>query len=204
MNAEVESVLSFWLEPKPQTESETDARYRYWFYGGEPVDREIRARFAALVEQARSGALDAWAESPRGRLALIILIDQFSRNLHRGTPAAFSLDPKTLALAADGFDRGMFDDGFDELDRLFAHMPFRHAEDLAAQSRCVLLAQRDMMTCRAPWRTTLLESVEFARKHLDVIARFGRFPHRNATLGRESTADELEYTAYLKHVGQWL
>lgn len=204
MNSEIESVLSFWLEPKPQTEPETDARYRYWFYGGEPVDREIRARFAALVERARGGALDAWADEPRGRLALIILIDQFSRNLHRGTPAAFSLDPKALALAADGFDRGMFDQGFDELDRLFAHMPFRHAEDLAAQSRCVLLAQRDMMSARPAWRPTLLESTEFARKHLDVIARFGRFPHRNATMSRESTADELEYIAYLKNVGQWL
>ncbi|HEX2676538.1 MAG TPA: DUF924 family protein [Polyangiales bacterium] len=201
--SDIDQVLSFWLEPKPDTEEALAARYQYWFYGGEPVDREVRARFATLVERARRGELDDWTSTPRGTLALIILIDQFCRNLYRGTPDAFSHDGKALALARAGFDDGRFA-ALDELDRLFAAMPFRHAEDIEAQKRGVDLAVKDALSGRPAWRKMLIESVDYARKHLDVIVRLGRFPGRNAALRRATTAQEQEYFEYLKLAGQWL
>jgi uncharacterized protein (DUF924 family) len=200
---DIERVLSFWLEPKPRTEAEVAVRSRYWFYGGEEVDRDVRARFAPLVERARRGELDAWAESPRGALALIILLDQFSRNLYRGTPEAFSADDKALALARAGFDSGRFA-AFDPIERMFAAMPFLHAEDLASQVRAVELAVRDTVGAEPVLKQLLVDCVDFGRKHLDVIARFGRFPHRNAALSRTSTPAEQEYLDYLKYAGQWL
>src|SRR5687767_12200939 len=96
---EIERVLAYWFEPKPETEEALGSCFRRWFMGGAAIDAEIRERFGDLAEQARSGKLDAWAETPRGALALIILIDQFSRNLYRGSPEAFSADHRALALA---------------------------------------------------------------------------------------------------------
>lgn len=198
-----EDVLAFWLSPKPSNPEQLSARYQYWFYGGEPADVAIRERFAADVEQARAGALDAWTQTPRGTLALIILIDQFSRNLYRGTPEAFSCDAKVLALTHAGYDAGRFAD-FDVIEHLFAAMPLRHAEDLESQKRGVQLALEHALLGAPLFRGMLVESVDYARKHLDVIACYGRFPHRNETLGRTSTPDELQYLAYLKMAKQWL
>jgi uncharacterized protein (DUF924 family) len=171
--------------------------------GGPDADRQIRERFVSLVERARNDELDDWAKEPRSRLALIILLDQFSRNLFRGSKEAFSRDPKALELARTGFDEGLFE-GFDALDRLFCYLPFSHAEDLHMQRRAVRIAVASVVGAPPPWKNPLIGAVDFARKHLDVIARFGRFPHRNETLGRESTAEEKEYLAYLKAAGQWL
>jgi uncharacterized protein (DUF924 family) len=131
------------------------------------------------------------------------LIDQFSRNLYRGTPQAFSHDPVALGLAQTGFTSGRFDQ-LDAIERMFAALPFRHAEEVEAQKRGVELAVKDALTSPPYLKDFLIYSVDWARKHLDVIVRFGRFPHRNAALGRVSTAEELEYIAYLKWAGQWL
>lgn len=199
----IEDVLSFWLGAEPGSEAEAEARKQFWFGGGGPLDRDIQERFGGLVQQARAGELDRWAETPRGSLALIILIDQFSRNIYRGSPDAFSCDGKALALAHAGFDAGHFD-GFGVMERLFAALPFRHAEDVEDQKRAVSLAVQDAIAGKAWLRDFLVYSVDWARKHLDVIVRFGRFPHRNATLGRPSSQGELEYLAYLKLAGQWL
>jgi uncharacterized protein (DUF924 family) len=203
MNDDVERVLSFWLEPKPKTEQETAERYRFWFYGGDTVDREIRERFTGLTARARNGELDTWAETARGALALIILIDQFSRNVYRGTADAFSCDGKALALAIALCESDRYAE-LDALDRVFVFLPFSHAEDLDVQRRGVRLAVLNAVRADRAWRPRLIESVDFARKHLDVVARFGRFPHRNAVLGRASTADEQEYLDYLQLAGQWL
>jgi uncharacterized protein (DUF924 family) len=131
------------------------------------------------------------------------LLDQFSRNVHRGDPQAFANDGKALDLARSAFDSGMYD-GADAIDRLFALLPFSHAEDLDAQKRAVRLSVQSFRAAPAYLRKFLVMSTDFVRKHVDVIARFGRFPHRNATLGRASTEEELEYLAYLKDAGQWL
>jgi uncharacterized protein (DUF924 family) len=200
---EIEDVLSYWLTPSPRTAAEAEARKEFWFTGGAAIDEEIRTRFGALVAEARSGARAGWSATPRGALALIILIDQFSRNLYRGTPEAFSHDGVALGLARAGFDAGWFD-ALDPIERMFAAMPFRHAEEVEAQKRGVALAVTDALASPPHLEEFLIYSVDWARKHLDVIARFGRFPHRNAALGRASTPAEAEYLAYLRRARQWL
>jgi uncharacterized protein (DUF924 family) len=199
----IEDVLSYWLKAPPATEAELERRKAFWFSGGESVDREIRERFAPLVEQARSGALADWATTPRGALALIILLDQFTRNVYRGTKDAFAHDAVALELARSGFDSGAFDD-LDPIERMFAALPFRHDEDVESQKRAVALAVRDARTTTPLLKDFLVYSVDWARKHLDVIVRFGRFPHRNAALARQSTPEEVEYLEYLRIAGQWL
>jgi len=200
---DIDSLLSYWLEPEPTNEAEVEVRKAFWFQGSADIDREIRDRFGALVDKARSGELDEWAESPRGTLALIILIDQFSRNLYRGTPAAFSCDSMALGLARRGYESGHFGE-LRTIEHLFAAMPFRHAEDIETQKRAVALAVSDALRAEAHLKVLCVYSVDWARKHLDVIVRFGRFPHRNVALGRPSTPQELEYLEYLRAVGQWL
>lgn len=205
--SDIDAILEFWLEPKPTTPSENEAAWQRWFFKTSPeLDRDITERFGALLERARRGELDDWKASPRGRLALIVLIDQFSRNIHRGKAEAFAADSVGLELAREGYAKGAFD-GLDLVEHLFAAMPFRHAENVEAQRLGVDFAQRHAMMCATTQPSLLaayVDSVEWARRHYDVIARFGRFPHRNATLRRESTAEEQEYLAYLKAVGRWL
>ncbi len=201
--SDIDAVLGFWIEPKPTTDEEVAERGKLWFGGGPELDAKIRERFGALLEQARRGELDGWAKEPRGRLALIILLDQFSRNVYRGNAEAFAQDEKALALSRAAFDAGVYDDA-DAIDRLFVSLPFSHAEDLDAQRLAVRCCIRSVHGAPAHFRKFLIGATDFARKHLDVIARFGRFPHRNATLGRVSTPEEIEYLEYLKDVGQWL
>jgi uncharacterized protein (DUF924 family) len=196
-------VLSFWLEPKPTTEEALGARQKVWFMGGKEIDRQIDEKFRSLVDAAARGELDGWAATARGRLALVILLDQFPRNIYRGTPQSFAADAKAVALSASGYDSNLFD-GLDALDHMFLSLPFSHAEDLELQKRAVRHAVHYALGAPAEWRSMTRAGVDFARKHLDVIARFGRFPHRNAVLGRESTAEEREYLEYLRDAGQWL
>lgn len=204
---DIDAILAFWLEPKPTTLEENDAAWQRWFFKTSPeLDRIIEERFGPLIERARRGELDGWKTSPRGRLALILLIDQFSRNAYRGRADAFAADALGLTLARDGYASGSFD-GFDLVEHLFAAMPFRHAEDLGAQRMAVDLAQRHAIVAATTQPVLLpsyVDNVEWARRHYDVIARFGRFPHRNATLGRHATPEEAEYLAYCKAVGKWL
>jgi uncharacterized protein (DUF924 family) len=201
--SDIDAVLGFWIEPRPTNEEEAAERGKLWFGGGPAVDAQIRERFGDLLARAKRGELDAWAADPRGRLALIILLDQFSRNVFRGQAEAFAHDEKALELARSAFDSGMYD-GAHVCDRLFALLPFSHAEDLESQKRAVDLSVQSFLAAPPPLRKFLVSATDFARKHLDVIARFGRFPHRNATLGRPSTKQELEYLTYLKEAGQWL
>jgi uncharacterized protein (DUF924 family) len=205
--ADIDAILEFWLEPKPATQAECEAAWQKWFFQASPeLDRVISERFGHLLERARRHELDDWKSTARGTLALIILIDQFSRNVYRGKAEAFAADALGLELARQGYASGQFN-GFDLTEHLFAAMPFRHAEDVAAQRMGVDLAQRHAVVAvtQAPaLQKTYVESVDWARRHYDVVARFGRFPHRNATLGRETTPEEAEYLAYLKAVGQWL
>lgn len=156
-----------------------------WFTKSEATDRAIAERFGAVVEAALSGQLEPWAATPRGALALIVVLDQFTRNIFRGTPRAFAGDARALALA-----KGLVDTGRDRMlepvERWFAYMPFEHSERLLDQYEAVrLFEQLAADGVESP--------LEWARRHFDVIARFGRFPHRNAILGRASTADEVEF-----------
>lgn len=155
-----------------------------WFAGGESFDQDCRSRFLATIEAAQKGELDDWAETPHGALALLIVLDQLTRNVFRGEPRAFAADARALALAEAALAKG-FDRAFPKEARFFFYLPFEHAEDMAAQERCVDL-------CRS---LGVQEYYHYALIHMDVIRRFGRFPHRNPILGRDTTPAEAAYLA---------
>lgn len=170
-------VVRFWTEAGPSR----------WFTRDAAFDGTLAVRFGGALEEARHGAFDHWGETPRGALGLVILLDQFSRNIHRGSPLAFAADPRALALARSCIARGFHQ----RLPAPFAAwfvMPYEHAEDLDAQHRGVALFRTMGLHDQAHW----------AQVHLDIIARFGRFPHRNPILGRVSTPAEI---AFLKAGG---
>jgi uncharacterized protein (DUF924 family) len=191
---EAEDILAFWFPPGLDADEDVHRRqFLFWFGGG--ANEAIARRFAATHEQATQGALDAWAETPRGRLALIIVLDQFSRSLHGGTALAYAQDSKAIALADDGLERGFYDALATVWEKTFFMLPLGHSERLADLDRSIALA--DALIPEAPARVRALYefSASQARGHRAVLARFGRQPHRNAALGRESTAEELEYLA---------
>jgi len=167
-------VLDFWFAPETRL---------LWFAGDADFDRRVGEQWAAAHEQAAAGALDGWRETPAGYLALILLLDQAPRHLFRGTPRAFATDGAALVLAHEAIDRAL-DLGFRSDRRLFVYLPFEHSEALADQQASVFLI-----------RTRIGRSgyLDYAERHLRIIERFGRFPHRNAILGRESTAEELAF-----------
>src|SRR5215203_3464610 len=190
-----EEVLSYWFPEEDifDADQETFGRQmQWWFQGGPEVDREITERFAEVLEQARRGELDHWAETPRGRLSLIVVLDQFSRNVYRGSPLSYSQDQKALELAVEGVDLGM-DRELSPMERIFFWMPIGHSEDLALQERSVRHAEEEARNAPSHLRAEAEFGVSQAKAARDVIARFGRHPHRNEILGRDSTPEELEY-----------
>jgi len=189
-----EEVLSFWFpEEDIRVDRETFGRRMGWWFGGEPeVDRQIKERFGHVLEQARRGKLDHWAETPRGRLALIVVLDQFSRNAYRGSPLSYAQDPNALKLAVEGIDAGV-DQELTFQERLFFWMPIAHSEDLAVQERSVRHAEEEAADAPPHMRAESEFGISQARGARDVIARFGHHPHRNEILGRTSTPEELEY-----------
>ena len=156
------------------------------------VDAEIRQRFAPLVGRAAVGELDDWLGSPRGRLALILLTDQFPRNIWRGQAAAFAFDVLALRWAKEAVARGLDRDAR-PIERVFLYLPLEHSEDLADQREAVRLFDALGGEVAAAARPAFAGYLDFARRHLEIIERFGRFPHRNAALGRETSAAEAEF-----------
>jgi uncharacterized protein (DUF924 family) len=181
-----EDILRFWFE------GNHIAFQPRWFRRDEAFDAAIRDRFGSLPAAARDGALDAWAETPGGALALLLVLDQFPRNLHRGSAEAFACDGKARAIARRAVLDRRQDLALTRTERLFAYLPFEHSEAMADQDLSVALFEglRDDPTHRAPEGT-----IDYAWRHRAVIARFGRFPHRNAALGRESTGAEAAWLA---------
>lgn len=187
------SILEFWFGATAPDGAPDPAKYRMWFGDGRQWDDEIRSRFGALHARAARGELDGeWATPPRTRLALILLLDQFPRHIHRGTPAAFAQDGRAQSHALSLIDAGL-DSALTPIERVFCYLPLEHAEDLALQERCVALFTTLRDTVAAGQRERYEGFLDYARRHRDVVARFGRFPHRNATLGRVSTPDEAEF-----------
>ncbi|MBD2092525.1 DUF924 domain-containing protein [Microcoleus sp. FACHB-1515] len=180
-------IFTFWFgDPEAKSATYADRR-KLWFGKNSAVDNEIRDRFLPLHQQAAAGELADWQSSPPGALALLLLLDQFSRNLFRDTPQAFATDPQALAIAeasiAQGFDRAV-----PPLMRMFFYLPLEHSEDQARQQRSVELFTQ--LQAEAP---ELADVLDYAHKHKDVIDRFGRFPHRNEILHRPSTIEEQEF-----------
>jgi uncharacterized protein (DUF924 family) len=189
MQVAVEDVLSFWFGEPAQDAAALGSKQKRWFMGGPDFDREIRERFAPTVERALAGDLDDWASTVRGRLALILVLDQFPRNIFRDTPRAFAGDARAQKLAVEALDAGLDRElGFEE--RMFLKLPLAHAEDLALQERSVVETDKVMGEVAEWQRPLFARGTEQARKYREVIARFGRFPHRNAALGRTSTPEE--------------
>ena len=176
--SDIDQILKFWFEDSTETQ---------WFEKDPEFDRQIENRFSQLVEAAAEGKLDNWLETPRGTLAYILLLDQFTRNIHRGSGKAFAADAKARAAAAIALEKS-YDQGFSDKEKTFLYMPFEHSETLEDQERSVTL-----FTALGDDRLT-----DYAIRHRDIIARFGRFPHRNDILGRKST--EAEQT-FLKQPG---
>ncbi|MHB1691042.1 MAG: DUF924 family protein [Thiomonas sp.] len=191
--AKAAELLRHWFGEAPHDVQATwTARRALWFGKDAAVDADIRARFGALQLQAAAGALASWANSPRGALALLLLLDQCPRNLFRATPRAFATDPQALRQALAMVDAG--DDArLWPIERVFVYLPLEHAEELAVQEQSVALfaALRDA----APQvnRARFEDFLDFAQRHHAIIARFGRFPHRNAILGRASSPEELVF-----------
>lgn len=176
METEYRPVIDFWFR---------ELTPRQWFTDGGPaLDALVRTRFGSLVEQARRGAKDHWVGSPRGRLALILVLDQFPRHVYRGAPQAYSSDAKAQALACEGIETGV-DGELTVAERQFFYLPLMHAEDRELQARSVekFTALRDEMEA----------VLGFAVGHRDIVARFGRFPHRNGILERASTPEEAAF-----------
>ena len=187
-------MLEFWLGAAEPTDASALTRQSLWFTKSDALDTEIRSRFGAWVEAARAGCLDGWAETAHGRLALIVLLDQFSRNAWRGQPEGFAGDAQALALALEALENGHWE-AVPPLAQFFLAMPVEHAEDPTMQARSVALFTQLAAQATPATQPVLRSALEFAHKHQKVIARFGRFPHRNAALGRDSTAEEKAFVA---------
>lgn len=186
----IDEILTFWLGTE---QLPSEAVQERWWRKDPAFDDEIRRRFGATLERAIEGELDGWAETARGALALVLVLDQFSRNLFRGDARTWAQDERCVALAEAALEFRA-DRELTPHQRVFLYMPFMHAEDPAQQERCLALFEQLAASAPSgPIRDQLDRNVAFARMHRDIIARFGRFPHRNAILGRTSTPAELEF-----------
>jgi uncharacterized protein (DUF924 family) len=199
-------ILRFWFGRTLPGPREIGERMAFWFDGADPVqastDVLIRERFGDAVEGALRGEFDAWATTPHRRLALVLLLDQFPRNIHRGTSGAFAGDLRALALALEGLQLGA-DAALAPVERIFFYMPLQHSESLDAQLESVAAYRRLLAEAPTDLQPTFATCLDYAERHLAIIQRFGRFPHRNAVLGRVSTAEEAAWlTASGERFGQ--
>lgn len=189
---EISSVLDFWFSDAELDSPEIDSRMDRWFGSSDDLDRQIQEQFGELIDRASAGELDHWAESPQGRLALIIVLDQFRRNIYRGEAAAFTHDKQALKLSIEGTISGAHKE-LSPLQKMFFFMPLQHAESLKIQEKSVGIFNALAESVSDTLRETFLTAAHFAELHRDIVAEFGRFPHRNAVLGRENSSTEAEY-----------
>ena len=184
-----QTVLTTWFPSDPAQAQ------KLWWGKDEATDASLRERFSATLAAARRGELDDWTTNARGRLALILVHDQLSRNIHRGSPEAFASDAMARALTHAGLELG-HDRELAPLERVFMYLPLEHSEDLAEQDECVGLFEALATEAKAvspEEGSRFAFYLTFAERHREIIARFGRFPHRNAVLGRASTDEELAF-----------
>ncbi len=188
-------VLDFWIGPARDDASDLSARHRMWFGKSADMDQQIAARFLETLGALAGGLDEVWAaRGPRARLAAIIVLDQFSRNVFRDTPYAFEHDARARALTRDGL-ADEADRVLSEVERAFFYMPLEHSESAADQALSVALYQRLAEQARPAFRDFAESTLSYARRHKAVIDTFGRFPHRNPILGRASTREEAAYLA---------
>jgi uncharacterized protein (DUF924 family) len=198
--ARAQDVLLFWFGPRPYTPVSVRHHSRLWF-GAHAApelipqfDELVRDRFVETMRAAENGELAGWESSPRRRLALIVLLDQFSRHFYRGTAQAYAQDHQALSLSVSGMLYGA-DAALDPLERIFFYMPLQHAESLDVQDESVAAFRRLVDEAPGELQATFKEALSDAVEHRDIIARFGRFPGRNAALERKNSAEEAEWLA---------
>jgi uncharacterized protein (DUF924 family) len=200
VRAAAQEVLQFWFGPRPYTRDSVRRHARLWFPDSSApelvpqADELIRDRFAPTMLAAERGELAAWESTPRRRLALILLLDQFPRNVHRGTPLAFAHDHAALSLAVMGLQFGA-DAALHPIERVFFYTPLMHAEALEIQEESVAAFRRLRSEAPAELADVLERSLDYALLHQDIVRRFGRFPHRNQILGRASSDAETDWLA---------
>jgi uncharacterized protein (DUF924 family) len=192
--ADPQDVLGFWFGRANDDPAEASAREAFWFGASREADSAIGERFVPSVEAAARGELDSWARAPRSALALVLLLDQFPRNLWRGTARAFANDARALYTAKEAVARGDLAH-LAPLEQAFLALPFQHSESLADQREAVRLLSDIARTAAPAWHPLLEHYLGFAKRHRALIERFGRFPHRNRVLGRPSTTEEEAYLA---------
>ncbi len=191
--SDIGSVIDYWFGAN----ADDAAKSHVWFKADAAVDDEIRTRFGALVEAAGRNELSAWTQTPEGLLALILLSDQFPRNIFRNTSRAFAYDPAALAHCKLGIARG-FDILLRPIERVFHYLPLEHSESIEDQQEAVRLFSELVQTAATERKAVFADFLRYAERHRDVIARFGRFPHRNFVFGRASTPEEV---VFLKQPG---
>jgi len=190
-------LLDFWFGDNPDDAAVAKAQAELWWGHCAETDELLQARFGAAASAAAADVLDHWSGSPRGRLALILLLDQLPRAIHRATPASFAQDAKARAVAEQGLESGA-DRLLRPIERLFFYLPFEHSEEIGDQDRSVELYRELEASAKTAHRETFAGFVDYSVRHRDVIKWFGRFPHRNQILGRESTPEE---KAFLEQPG---
>ena len=194
MSIETEEILSFWFGDARDDATEIVKRSERWFGVDPEFDAEIRLRFATAVAAASKGQLNNLADTASGLLALILLLDQFPRNIFRDSDKAYAFDALALQWTHEGITRG-FDAQLQLVERAFFYLPLEHAEDLESQLRSVACFENLLSTASPSFKDLVQTNLNFAREHFVLIERFGRFPHRNQVLGRTSSAEELAFLA---------
>ncbi|MDZ4126040.1 MAG: DUF924 family protein [Hydrogenophaga sp.] len=194
-------VLDFWFGDGLQLDWPSQDHNELWFGGGPAQDEAIRQRFGPLVDEALNGGLIEWETEPRTRLALIVLLDQLSRNVHRVQRREFDVDARAQRINRRSIAEGM-DTTLTPAGCVFLYMPLMHAEHLALQEECVARFQKLVDSSPEGLRDKLNSNLRFAVVHRDIVAQYGRFPYRNAVLGRESTPEEDEFLKNGPRFGQ--
>lgn len=189
---QVQEILDYWFGPLQAGEVYPEDKAKQWFGGGNDIDNDIRHRFGEQVIAATKNELDDWKKTPKGRLALIILIDQFTRNIYRGTPEAFAYDCIAQELTLEGIDQKQ-DQVLLPIERVFFYLPLEHSESIDVQKISVQKFHDILPTVPPEQAFHFLSFEDYAWRHFKIIERFGRFPHRNKILNRESTPEEIEF-----------
>lgn len=194
MPARIEGILSFWFGLSRNDPGLAEQMLPRWFRSDPALDAEIRVQFRPVYDAAVAGELNSWEQTARGTLALILLLDQFPRNMFRGTPRAFAEDAAAQRLCLEGLEQG-YDSQLSPVERGFFCMPLQHAEIAHLQDISVQQYERLLRESGPEWKPLVRGMLHYAHEHRDIIRRFGRFPHRNAILGRASTMEERDFLA---------
>lgn len=187
-----ETLCEFWFGSSQDDLEVAQQRSQLWWSKNPDVDTEIEARFSSYLPKVANGELEAWQQTSLGTLALILLTDQFPRNMYRGTAQAFAYDAIARALCKQGI-KDSTDQSLRPIQRVFFYLPLEHSESLADQEHCLQLFQRLVAECEPRLKPQIAHYIDFAIRHRDIIERFGRFPHRNTILNRDSTPAETEF-----------